>query len=173
MSMSIKKAIQEMQRYCILHDITVSTIESCTAGELGSLFTTFSGSSKWYKGSIVPYSTEMKIKLLGIDEARLEKHTPVSFEIVGDMAKSGIDIFGTDLCISTSGYLDDSGGKIKTKHCYICIYGNIHNKLCTILKEIDLPFKERCKNKELILNVIVSWTWFALKWGKMSPPNAQ
>ena len=170
--MSIKETIQEIQRYCISHGITVSTIESCTAGELGSLFTTFSGSSKWYKGSIVPYSTEMKIKLLGIDEARLEEYTAVSFEIVGDMAKSGIDIFGTDLCISTSGYLDDSGGKIKAKHCYICIYGNMRDRLCTILKKIDLPFKVRHKNKELILNVIISWTLFALRWGNTPQPNA-
>ena len=170
--MGIKELLKDIHQYCILNDITVSTIESCTAGELASLFTTFSGASKWFKGSIVPYATSMKIRMLGIDEKRLKEFGPVSCEIVTDMAKLGITSFGTSVCISTSGYLDDSGGNVNEKHCYICICSNVRGKLYTISKVVNLPFKSRHKNKELALGIIVSWVWFVLKWWKMSPPNA-
>ena len=44
--------------------ITISTAESCTGGHIGDRLTNISGVSSSYKGSIVAYSNDQKIKLL-------------------------------------------------------------------------------------------------------------
>ena len=45
---------------------TLSLAESCTGGFLSTFFTSKSGASKYFKGSMVTYTNESKIKLLGI-----------------------------------------------------------------------------------------------------------
>ncbi len=40
--------------------LTISTAESCTGGKIASTITSVSGSSNYFKGSIVSYATEPK-----------------------------------------------------------------------------------------------------------------
>jgi nicotinamide-nucleotide amidase len=52
----------------ILHDLlisknlTISTAESCTGGELSHLITSVSGSSNYFLGGICTYQTQKKLK---------------------------------------------------------------------------------------------------------------
>ncbi|MBC7557060.1 MAG: CinA family protein, partial [Chryseobacterium sp.] len=93
----------------ILHDIlvkqklTISTAESCTGGELARLITSVSGSSNYFIGGIIPYQTEKKINVLGVDKNTIEKFTVVSEEVAAEMAVKCQDLFKSDIAISTTG----------------------------------------------------------------------
>src|SRR5690606_261165 len=47
---------------------TVATAESCTGGKIAERFVANSGSSAYFKGSIVSYATEAKIDILGVSK---------------------------------------------------------------------------------------------------------
>lgn len=82
---------------------TLSTAESCTGGRLASRFTKEPGSSASFKGSVVCYSTETKVELLGVPEDLIEKYSVVSAEVAKAMAKSAQEKFHSDFAISTTG----------------------------------------------------------------------
>jgi nicotinamide-nucleotide amidase len=89
---------------------TVSTAESCTGGAIARLFTENPGSSDYFKGSVVAYSNEIKIKILGISEDMLMKHGAVSREVVEAMALNACKLMNTDFAIATSGIAGPGGG---------------------------------------------------------------
>ena len=82
---------------------TLSTAESCTGGRLASKFTKAPGSSASFKGSVVCYSSESKIELLGVPKELIEKHSVVSAEVAKAMALGAREKFHTDFAISTTG----------------------------------------------------------------------
>jgi competence/damage-inducible protein CinA-like protein len=92
------------QGYCI------ATAESCTGGYLAHLITSISGSSVYFKGSIIAYSNEIKEKQLHVSSQTIEKHGAVSKEVVKEMAEGVCNEFNTEVAISTSGVAGPSGG---------------------------------------------------------------
>lgn len=89
---------------------TVSTAESCTGGYIAHLITSVSGSSDYYKGSIVAYANSIKINELGVKPAVIEKLGAVSREVVEQMAAGALKKFKTDYAIAVSGIAGPSGG---------------------------------------------------------------
>jgi len=90
--------------------LTVSTAESCTGGNIAHFFTLNPGSSVYYKGSVVTYSNDLKIKLLGIDPQVIAAKGAVSKEVVEAMALNARRLMGTDFAIATSGIAGPDGG---------------------------------------------------------------
>jgi len=90
--------------------LTVSTAESCTGGNIAHFFTLNPGSSEYFKGSVVTYSNDLKIKLLGIDPQVIAEKGAVSKEVVEAMALSARRLMGTDFAIATSGIAGPDGG---------------------------------------------------------------
>ncbi|HLN19485.1 MAG TPA: competence/damage-inducible protein A [Bacteroidales bacterium] len=89
---------------------TLSTAESCTGGEIASMITGVSGSSAWYKGSVVAYSNEIKTKFLGVPQEDIESYGAVSENVVRAMAEGALSRFGSDYAIATSGIAGPDGG---------------------------------------------------------------
>lgn len=89
---------------------TISTAESCTGGYLAHQLTKISGSSKYYIGSILAYSNDIKIQELGINKEILNKNGAVSEEVVIEMAQNIRVKFNTDYGLSTSGIAGPTGG---------------------------------------------------------------
>jgi nicotinamide-nucleotide amidase len=90
--------------------MTLSTAESCTGGNIAQLITSISGSSDYFKGSVVAYSNEIKKKVLGVPEAMLVEHGAVSEQTVIAMAEGIRALFGTDFSIAVSGIAGPGGG---------------------------------------------------------------
>lgn len=86
------------------------TAESCTGGEIAHLITSVSGSSAYFKGTVVAYANEIKTKLLGVPEEIIEKNGAVSREVVEKMASGALNIFGADYAVATSGIAGPDGG---------------------------------------------------------------
>ena len=90
--------------------LTVSVAESCTGGNIAHFFTLNPGSSAYFKGGVVAYSNEIKIKLLGIDPEIISENGAVSKEVVEAMAVATRNLLGTDYAIATSGIAGPDGG---------------------------------------------------------------
>ena len=82
---------------------TIATAESCTGGKIAQMLSSVAGASKYFRGSVVAYSEESKIKLLGVDADLIKKHDVVSAEVASAMAKGIQEIVNTDYAIATTG----------------------------------------------------------------------
>lgn len=92
---------------------TVGTVESCTAGSLASSIVGNSGSSHFFRGSLLTYQTSMKTSLLGIEPAYIELYDVVSEQVVKRMAEAGKERLGVDYCLSTTGIMGPTSGDSK------------------------------------------------------------
>jgi nicotinamide-nucleotide amidase len=92
---------------------TMCTAESCTGGEIAHLITGISGSSNWYKGSVVAYSNEIKTNLLGVNPDLIRDHGAVSEEVVRAMATGARKQLAADFSVATSGIAGPDGGSIE------------------------------------------------------------
>ena len=90
--------------------LTLSTAESCTGGYIAHLITGISGSSDYFKGSIVAYSNEIKENLLGVKHETLLKNGAVSEATVKEMAEGARKKLGSDCSIAISGIAGPLGG---------------------------------------------------------------
>ena len=89
---------------------TVATAESCTGGKVASLITSVSGSSEYYKGSVVSYCNEVKADVLGVSRADLEKYGAVSSTVAEQMASGVRSLLKTDYAVATTGIAGPTGG---------------------------------------------------------------
>jgi nicotinamide-nucleotide amidase len=89
---------------------TLATAESCTGGYIAHLVTGIAGSSAYYKGSVIAYSDEIKIKELNVSETTILAHGAVSEEVVKEMALNIRIRFGTDYSVAVSGIAGPGGG---------------------------------------------------------------
>ena len=89
---------------------TVSTAESCTGGNIAHVFTSLSGSSSFFKGSVVAYANEVKENVLQVNSADIETFGAVSQQVVEQMAVGVRKLLKTDVAIATSGIAGPTGG---------------------------------------------------------------
>lgn len=94
---------------------TLATAESCTGGKIAHVITSVSGSSKYFKGSVVSYATETKISVLGLPEELIKEHSVVSFEVAKAMAIAVKKLMKTDYAIATTGNAGPTKGDGKAE----------------------------------------------------------
>jgi PncC family amidohydrolase len=90
--------------------LTVGTVESGTGGRIADRITNVPGSSDYFKGSVVSYSNEVKMNLLGVKKETLENYGAVSEQTAIEMAQGGRKLLNVDICISDTGIAGPSGG---------------------------------------------------------------
>ncbi|MEN3042260.1 MAG: competence/damage-inducible protein A [Fervidobacterium sp.] len=100
---------------------TIAFAESCTGGMISSTLVDVPGISSVYKGTIVAYSNESKIKLLGVKEETINKYGAVSEECVREMAMNAKNIFKVDYALAVSGIAGPSGGTREKPVGTVCI----------------------------------------------------
>ncbi len=125
--------------------LSLATAESCTGGYLAHLITSVPGSSAYYKGSIIAYANEVKIRELGVAEQTLETHGAVSEETVTAMVRGALKVLNTDLAVATSGIAGPDGGTPEKPVGTIWIAVGSEEKIITHKLQ---PGKERIRNIE-------------------------
>ena len=90
--------------------LTIGTAESCTGGRISEAIIAIPGSSDYYKGGIVAYTDEVKVKLLGVSSEVLEEQTAVSEEVAREMVLGTLNAIGVDFAIASTGYAGPGGG---------------------------------------------------------------
>jgi nicotinamide-nucleotide amidase len=89
---------------------TVSFAESCTGGNIATAITDIPGSSLYFKSSVVTYSNESKMKLLGVKEKTLTNFGAVSKETAKEMAEGVLKLSDSDYAFSTTGIAGPGDG---------------------------------------------------------------
>ncbi|HRN49621.1 MAG TPA: CinA family protein, partial [Niabella sp.] len=125
---------------------TLATAESCTGGYIAHLITTVPGSSQYFKGTVVAYSNEIKMKILDVSEQTLTEKGAVSEEIVQQMVKGTLDRLNTDYAVATSGIMGPDGGSIEKPVGTVWIAAGNKNKIIT--KKFHFRF-DRQRNIQL------------------------
>jgi nicotinamide-nucleotide amidase len=89
--------------------LTLGAVESATGGLISHLVTNVPGSSDYFKGSVTSYSNEVKISVIGVKRATLEKYGSVSPQVAEEMAAGGRRLLGVDVCIADTGIAGPGG----------------------------------------------------------------
>lgn len=103
--------------------------ESCTAGSLAQKITSIAGSSKYFKGSVVAYSSSSKKNILNTPEHLIDNHTVVSTQVAESMAKSAQKLFNVDVACSATGVAGPSKGEDNKDIGTFCFAIAVKNKI--------------------------------------------
>jgi len=82
---------------------TIATAESVTGGKIASALVSVPGASDYFKGSIVAYTAETKINLLGVSKETINKESVVSKEVAIEMARGVKEKLQTNYAIAVTG----------------------------------------------------------------------
>jgi nicotinamide-nucleotide amidase len=94
--------------------------ESCSGGLLAARITDLPGASDYMAGSVVAYSNEAKVELLGVDAGLIERHGAVSPQVAEAMAEGALARFGADVAVSITGIAGPEGGTEEKPVGYVC-----------------------------------------------------
>ncbi|WP_179338194.1 competence/damage-inducible protein A [Winogradskyella ludwigii] len=112
---------------------TLAVAESCTGGRIAKSFTENAGASAYFKGSVVTYATESKVKILNVSEKDIKDHSVVSKEVAETMAKNVRTLFNSDYGISTTGNAGpdkgDSDAEVGTVWIAIATKDNVYSEV--------------------------------------------
>ncbi len=95
------------------NNLTLATAESCTGGYLAHMITSVPGSSRYFKGSVIAYSNEVKIAQLGVSAEDLKQQGAVSEEVAKAMAEGVRKELNADIAIATTGIAGPDGGTVE------------------------------------------------------------
>lgn len=122
--------------------LTIATAESCTGGYLSHLLTSISGSSSYFKGSIVAYQNEIKTDFLNVPQEIIQTKGAVSQECVEIMAKEIASKFNSDIGVAVSGIAGPDGGTpekpVGTVWLAVFYQNKVFSKKCSLLRVREL-----------------------------------
>ncbi|MBE5995920.1 MAG: CinA family protein [Lachnospiraceae bacterium] len=103
----IRAAYERLTKLLIRKKLTVTTMESATAGQIASLITDTEGSSAVLRGAFVTYCNEAKI-MQGVPAEVIEKYTVYSEETAAAMAEACRAAYQADLGIGVTGTMGNT-----------------------------------------------------------------
>ena len=149
MSLQNKFLSKELSEKFWKEGLTLSTAESCTAGNIAAVITAIPGSSHFYKGGIIAYSDEVKINLLGVSPETLETKGAVSEETVVEMAKGAMKSMKSDCAVATSGIAGPTGGTPDKPVGTVWVAAIMKDKVVTLKAEGDEGRNKNIENATL------------------------
>ncbi|MFE0459749.1 CinA family protein [Kitasatospora sp. NPDC058965] len=94
---------QQVHRTLSGQGATLAVAESLTGGLLAARLVDVPGASATFRGSVTAYATELKARLLGVDEGLLAVHGPVHPVVARQMAEGVRRLLGADYGLATTG----------------------------------------------------------------------
>lgn len=88
----------------------LSLAESCTGGLVGHLITSEPGSSNYFLGSMVCYSNEAKVEVLGVSRETLQKYGAVSEQCAREMLSGAMRLGQATVGLAITGIAGPEGG---------------------------------------------------------------
>lgn len=92
---------------------TLVTAESCSGGLIAHRLTNVAGSSAYYRGGVVVYSNDLKMRLLGVAEADLRRHGAVSAQVARAMADGARQRLEAEWSLGVTGIAGPGGGTVE------------------------------------------------------------
>ncbi len=104
---TLEKAVADL---LCAKNLTVTTVESCTGGMLGSRLVNVPGISDIYKVGLITYSNKAKRRLAEVKKTTLEKYGAVSEQVAKEMAKGAAMMTRADVAVAITGVAGPDGG---------------------------------------------------------------
>lgn len=123
---SIREDYKALTKLLIEKKLMITTMESCTSGQIASLITDTEGSSAIMKGAFITYSNEAKIKQ-GVPASVIDTYTVYSKETARAMAEVCRKAYDADLGIGVTG----SMGNIDPANAEASIPGQVYFAIAT------------------------------------------
>ena len=117
---TLEEELKKLHDLCIQQKLSIATAESCTGGFISKLITDQSNSSKYYRGSVIAYSNNVKSDVLSISPELIHKHGAVSEEVSNAMAQGLLKLMNCDLALSVTGIMENNDDA-STKDCQVYI----------------------------------------------------
>ncbi len=117
----IRKDYENLTKDIIEKKLTITTMESATAGQLASLITDTEGSSAVFKGAFVTYCNEAKI-MQGVSAEVLEKYSVYSVETAKEMAQACAKAYRADIGIGVTGTM----GNVDPENAEASVPGQVY-----------------------------------------------
>lgn len=92
---TMEHAVGEM---LVAQGLTIGLAESLTGGLVGSRCAAVPGASRWFRGGVVSYASQVKFDVLGVPEGPV-----VSESAAAAMAEGAVRVLGADLGVSVTG----------------------------------------------------------------------
>ena len=125
--------MEDIVKFLISNDISISTMESCTGGLLASFITDVVGASAILKFSAVTYSSEYKIKM-GVNEDTINKYSVYSKEVAKEMAYNIAKFSNSTLGVGITGKLSTDDNSKKSVD--LCIYDTRNQEYYHVYQEL-------------------------------------
>lgn len=97
----IRQDYRKLTELLIEWNMSITTMESATAGQIASLITDTEGASAIFKGASITYSNETKI-MQGVSAEVIHKYTVYSKETAEAMATACANMYGVDIGIGVT-----------------------------------------------------------------------
>lgn len=121
----IRADYQRLTRYLIEKNMTITTMESATSGQIASLITDTEGASAILKGAFITYSNEAKI-MQGVPAEILEKYSVYSKETAQAMAEVSAKTYGARIGIGVTGTI----GNVDPANLEASVPGQVYFAIC-------------------------------------------
>lgn len=99
---------------------TIASCESLTAGLFTSCIARVPGASAVLLGGVVTYATDIKARVVGVDEEIIQNEGVVSEQCAAAMAANTRALMQADLCVSFTGNAGPSCMEGKPAGCVYC-----------------------------------------------------
>jgi len=106
----IVEAAKRLLDICKRKNLTVATVESCTAGLVAGTLTEVPGTSSILDRGFVTYSNQAKQDMVGVSAATLKTHGAVSRQTAEEMVRGALAHAPVDLAVSITGIAGPDGG---------------------------------------------------------------
>lgn len=122
---------EKIVRFLNEHNMTITTVESCTGGLIAARLVNVSGASNVFSEGYVTYSENAKAKMVGVNPETIEKYNVVSEEVAYEMASGGAKTANADVAVSVTGVAGPLGGTKEIPVGTVCIGVYYKNKVIT------------------------------------------
>lgn len=149
------KTMKDLVNYLILCNKKISTMESCTGGDVANEITNIEGASNIFGFGMVTYSNEYKIKQ-GVNKKTIEEYTVYSLEVANEMSRVVQNYTSSDYAVGITGQMrrvDPNNITNEDNKVYISIYDKEGDKYYN--KIVIMNKKTREENKKEVIKAVV------------------
>ena len=150
---AIRAQYRQITTALIREGLTITTMESCTAGLIASLLTDTEGSSAILKGAFVTYSNEAKIAM-GVPAKTIGTYGVYSKETAIAMAETARAGYGADYAVGVTGSMGNFDPANKDSVPGEVYYAIADEKGTTAVKLVLEPQPRRLEYKLLVADYV-------------------
>ena len=152
------QSLAKIQKHFIKAGESLCAAESCTGGLLSFWLTYLPDSSKYFKGGLVSYQTEVKIEHLGLQAGKIKKEGLVTKDCALSMAQGVKNLLKTDWAISITGIAGPSEGDLGESVGKVAFAFNSKQTNKSIIKHFKGPKRKDIRHQAALfaLDFLVS-----------------